>query len=1044
MYSVFPAGILCDRTPAGKGRLVPLYSSVRTDNTSSAAVAQRQPANHNTRNFQHKNLHVFGKAVSHREGTPPLSNPSVRPPRSHVNQQAPFHNRTVSHPVANSSHYPRAPSYTRNQATPFVTHHAPPLAHGHAPPHFATSHTPPIAQSHSHTPLSHATSYSYSHAPPHSHDWTPISSRAGYTSTSKINFSTPVKGHSKSKSTCLMSNNVPQHNVCRRDDSYTDAGEVRIPELDCPLSPVDVGVVSEVRLPELDCPLSPLQVTLSQVCMMEQSQALGMTEVEGGRWNGSFGVESLRARQKSDDSGYCSREISAVKSPSPLEPESNCTRETKSSSPLEPELNCIGVISSLKSPSLLEPESNHTFLKRKRDQTHFESLGQREGCMEGVSELMEGVSDLLFAEVAIERLEDTLGSSSEDSQGSLVLGPVAVPGCVGGAEKRSPLVGVRPVCPGAEQVHDYDGHLTSTKKAAIPELEHESDESVGRCVDHGTDNLVATTSPTETGLKTLVAEGTCNHVSEEPNAEAVVERPVENCDTNESSYSSSEGHVQDQKTVPVAAVPEVSVDTSHVQESNIPLLDTVQGNCSGALQDHRTIASTENLLDTTSDYLPSSNPTIMHTPTTSLNKVASQLLDGAQSCMKPVPTPPTSTTGSVKPQLGSLLKTRLEHPFARMPLQDVVCRPPRGCDPAELTYSGVRSCVQNVRGHNAGEFRFSSDFFSSVSLHTDSTVCVGDGSMVSLKEGSVGVNELWEAFRTSPGVDTTLITFRWFHNHFRNLVSKLASMEVTYPEVLGGRCLTPDWLMLQMKYRYDREIDRAERSIIHKICEHDDLPSCRMVLFVSNYSAPLNNSLTSSTLLERSPHAHLNGSLTTMDNSKLLGRSFKEPKIHSAVVELSDGWYSLPCELDPPLSHMLKSGKITVGTKLMIYGAELVGLPSPCHPLDVPDACRLKIFANSTRRARWFTRLGYQPSPRPFPVPLESLFAEGGRVGCVDVAIARVYPLIYLERGTKRMRCERMEQREVTRHRRERERAVERISSRVQREFENEVALQGE
>lgn len=96
------------------------------------------------------------------------------------------------------------------------------------------------------------------------------------------------------------------------------------------------------------------------------------------------------------------------------------------------------------------------------------------------------------------------------------------------------------------------------------------------------------------------------------------------------------------------------------------------------------------------------------------------------------------------------------------------------------------------------------------------------------------------AFFTTPGVDPRLVPQYWFRNHYRWLTWKLAAMEVCFPQHLAGRscmwerqsgfscegvwvqvcmcllpcrCLTPNWLMMQMKYRYDREIDNAHRYV---------------------------------------------------------------------------------------------------------------------------------------------------------------------------------------------------------------------------------------
>ena len=86
-------------------------------------------------------------------------------------------------------------------------------------------------------------------------------------------------------------------------------------------------------------------------------------------------------------------------------------------------------------------------------------------------------------------------------------------------------------------------------------------------------------------------------------------------------------------------------------------------------------------------------------------------------------------------------------------------------------------------------------------------------------------------FLCSPGVDGELISSEWFANHYRWIVWKLASLEVSFPHSFAGRSvhnhyliqhhhhyyrwLTPHWLLLHMKYRYDREIDLAHRYVVY-------------------------------------------------------------------------------------------------------------------------------------------------------------------------------------------------------------------------------------
>lgn len=103
-------------------------------------------------------------------------------------------------------------------------------------------------------------------------------------------------------------------------------------------------------------------------------------------------------------------------------------------------------------------------------------------------------------------------------------------------------------------------------------------------------------------------------------------------------------------------------------------------------------------------------------------------------------------------------------------------------------------------------------------------------------------------------------------------------------------------MLAQLKYRYEREIDKVQRSAIRRIVEKDDSAAKRLVLFVS----------------------------------RILQHGFT----HS--LELSDGWYSIRTSgLDVVLSKAISNGKITVGTKLIIQGAEIEGMEDGCSPLEV-------------------------------------------------------------------------------------------------------------
>ena len=53
------------------------------------------------------------------------------------------------------------------------------------------------------------------------------------------------------------------------------------------------------------------------------------------------------------------------------------------------------------------------------------------------------------------------------------------------------------------------------------------------------------------------------------------------------------------------------------------------------------------------------------------------------------------------------------------------------------------------------------------------------------------------------------------------------------------------------------------------------------------------------------------------------------------VIKLSDGWYEIKASLDQPLVAFIEQGKIKIGTKLCVYGAELIGSAQACTPLQV-------------------------------------------------------------------------------------------------------------
>ncbi|NWZ01011.1 BRCA2 protein, partial [Loxia curvirostra] len=355
---------------------------------------------------------------------------------------------------------------------------------------------------------------------------------------------------------------------------------------------------------------------------------------------------------------------------------------------------------------------------------------------------------------------------------------------------------------------------------------------------------------------------------------------------------------------------------------------------------------------------------------------------------------------------------------SRIPLKTAVeDKSPSFYSTEELyTYGVSKQCVQ-VNSTNAESFQFLiKDFFSKEYLLAGNGMQLADGGwLIPTDEGKAGKKEFYRALCDTPGVDPNLITEAWVYNHYRWIVWKLAAMEVSFPHEFANRCLTPEMVLLQLKYRYDLEVDKSKRSAIKKIMERDDAAGKTLVLCISKIIS-LNTVVSPSS------------SNKNMENKKA-----------AALIEVTDGWYGIRALLDPPLKAFLDRRRLIVGQKIIVHGAELVGPQNGCTPLEAPDSLMLKISANSTRRVRWHTRLGFHRDPRPFPVPLSSLYSEGGAVGCIDVLIQRTYPIQWMEKtsaGSYVFRNSRAEEREAAKHAEDQQKKLEALFAKIQAEYE--------
>ncbi|XP_062983791.1 breast cancer type 2 susceptibility protein [Elgaria multicarinata webbii] len=374
----------------------------------------------------------------------------------------------------------------------------------------------------------------------------------------------------------------------------------------------------------------------------------------------------------------------------------------------------------------------------------------------------------------------------------------------------------------------------------------------------------------------------------------------------------------------------------------------------------------------------------------------------------------------IHPQPGSLYLVKMSSAPCRVPLKVAVEEKlPHAYFSEQLYAFGIsRQCLK-INSRNAEDFQFIiQDFFSRQYFLERHGIQLADGGyLIPSDDGTAGKEEFYRALCDTPGVDQKLISKAWVYNHYRWIIWKLAAMEVAFPQEFANKCLTPERVLLQLKYRYDVEVDKSHRSAIKRITERDDVAAKTMILCISKIIS-------------------LSANMSQICGNK---NTAGESKKDVAVVEVTDGWYGIRAVLDPRLQSLLNRQRLMVGQKIVVHGAELVGSPDATTPLEAPESLMLKISANSTRRARWYAKLGYYRDPRPFSLPLSSLLSDGGTVGCIDVIIQRIYPTQWMEKvstGSYVFRNCRAEEREAAKHAENRQKTLETLLAKIQAEFE--------
>ncbi|KAG0035654.1 Breast cancer 2, early onset [Podila clonocystis] len=262
-----------------------------------------------------------------------------------------------------------------------------------------------------------------------------------------------------------------------------------------------------------------------------------------------------------------------------------------------------------------------------------------------------------------------------------------------------------------------------------------------------------------------------------------------------------------------------------------------------------------------------------------------------------------------------------------------------------------------------------------------------------------GVNEAFAGL-LNRGASAELLSDAWVSNHYALIVWKLACYCRSWPDHFTmDNSLTPTTVLNQLCYRYEREINRAERPALRKIVEGDESASRHMVLCIAT-----------------------------------INRDVTPPS-----VTVTDGWYVIPAVLDVHLHKALQRGRLNIGTKFHVCQASLHGAENGgVAILEQPDAVSITLHGNNTRLARWDERMGFHRAPIQWTTWIRNILPDGGIVPGLDAVVLRKYPVVYMEKlenDTKIRRSGREEARAQEAHRSKMEKRHAEIVEEVEKEL---------
>ncbi|KAI8332030.1 hypothetical protein BC941DRAFT_437299 [Chlamydoabsidia padenii] len=258
------------------------------------------------------------------------------------------------------------------------------------------------------------------------------------------------------------------------------------------------------------------------------------------------------------------------------------------------------------------------------------------------------------------------------------------------------------------------------------------------------------------------------------------------------------------------------------------------------------------------------------------------------------------------------------------------------------------------------------------------------------------------------GALSTMLPEGWIENHYGWIVWKLARRLCMLPQYAkadngdddtGLWWWSPEYVLNQLLYRYEREINLGKRSVLRRIMEQDDVPVKQMVLMVAD-------------IVCISSSSKMGQSSNTNGNSNSGSNNINNNKYR---LQLTDGWYQISTFVDSKMDNMIFQGRIYIGQKLTITGAQLSGDCTPKTPLEgltmAKSSCNtsqhhditnttLIISSNSCLPCSWDATLGY-PRRRLRRHVIRRLdtniYENGGLITMMEVVICKKYPMMYSE-----------------------------------------------